>query len=173
MSLPSVEEAARAALAGEAEGFVKLGTLLAPSVKKKIWAGEYVALETQHNIDGPPPPPPPQTFTWDNNRLSICTPKAINPDSIFAWIRLFNTYATVVCEEKEAALGPALFTCQTRILDPQRRHAGFNWRSYDERFRALKAVCTSLPWELLRWEIVPELAGDVPKKNQNEQNGLI
>jgi hypothetical protein len=161
VSLPSVEEAARAALAGEAEGYVKLGTLLAPSVKKKIWAGEYVALETLHKLDEKNP-----TFTWDNNKLSISTPKASKPDSIFSWLRLFNTYAAVVCE-KEAALGPALFTYQTRILDLQRRYAGFLWRSYDERFRALKAVCTSLPWEMLRWEIVLELAGDVPKKNQN------
>jgi hypothetical protein len=89
VSLPSVEKAARAALA----------TLLAPSVKNKIWAGEYVALETLHKVDDKNP-----TFTWDNNRLSISTPKSSKPDSIFAWIRLFNTYAVVV--KKKLRSGP-------------------------------------------------------------------
>ena len=38
------------------------------------------------------------------------------------------------------------------ILDMHRRHGGFAWRVYDERFRRLRALAPSMPWHLTNWD---------------------
>ena len=39
------------------------------------------------------------------------------------------------------------------ILDMHRRHGGFAWRVYDERFRRLRALAPSMPWHLTNWDL--------------------
>ena len=38
------------------------------------------------------------------------------------------------------------------ILDMHRRHGGFAWRVYDERFRRVRALAPSMPWHLKNWD---------------------
>ena len=39
------------------------------------------------------------------------------------------------------------------ILDMHRRHGGFAWRVYDERFRRVRALAPSMPWHLTNWDL--------------------
>ena len=38
------------------------------------------------------------------------------------------------------------------ILNMHRRHGGFAWRIYDERFHRLRTLAPSMPWHLKNWD---------------------
>ena len=88
-------------------------------IKAHIWAGQYVDLPSlisfvgRHSL----------TVNMDNGTptLSLATPRTAPVEHIWAWLRLFPTYAAVYTERQPQA-APGLFTYAIRILDLQRRY---------------------------------------------------
>jgi len=131
-----------------------LGLTVPPSVKAKIWAGEYVELATLNSASVIP----------DSRELLSAEEKKACPkypkiENIWDWLRMFHIFASIYTS-KHLELAPELFSYETRIIDLHRRYKGFVWKAYDERFRAARAVVPSLSWEKINWDLVMELIGD-------------
>ena len=124
-------------------------------MKSKIWAGKYVTLQKLASKYDP-------SFAVAVNKegsihkLALKAEKTEQPANIFQWFRLFATYASVRMQRFPTE-GQALLTYAVRIMDMQRSYGGFVWRSYDERFRQLKAVMPSLAWHKINWDICMEV----------------
>ena len=142
--------------------YFALGATLDMRTKTRIWSGQYIDLPSlvsavgRHgltvNMDGGQP------------TLSLATPRTEPVEHIWAWVRLFFTYAAIYSERKPQD-APGLFTYAVRILDLQRRYRGTMWRAYDERFRSLKAYCPQLPWHTINWDLANELIGEMATPN--------
>ena len=46
-----------------------------------------------------------------------------------------------------------MLTYMVSIVDMHRRHGGFAWRVYDEKFRRVRALVPSMPWHQTNWEL--------------------
>jgi len=117
------------------DSFLTLGATTTPTVKSKIWAGQYVelsslSLATQQR--------PALALSWEgaNPTLAMAPQHQSPPQNVAEWLKLFNTFAAIYVEvhPQEAA---ALFTYSIRILELQASHRGTVWREYDERFRRI------------------------------------
>jgi hypothetical protein len=131
-----------------------LGLTVPPSVRSKIWAGEYVELATLNSASVLP----------DHRDSSSAEDRKTNPkypkiENIWDWLRMFHIFAAIYTT-KHQALAPELFSYETRIIDLHRRYKGLVWKAYDERFRAARAIVPSLSWEKINWDLVMELNGD-------------
>ena len=101
--------------------FFALGATLDMRIKVRIWSGQYVDLASlaiaigRHSL----------TVNMDNGQptLSLATPHAEPIEHIWAWLRLFFTYASIYSERRPQE-APGLFTYAVRILDLQRRYRG-------------------------------------------------
>ena len=136
--------------------FFSLGATIDPKLKVRIWNGEYIEVGSLTSTTNNPSLT--INMSSDNPTLALSTPRSAKPDNIWAWLRLFHTYASIYCE-KFPAEGPSIFTYVIRILDLHRRYKGPVWRSYNERFRALRALMP-LSWDKIHWDITMELIGD-------------
>ena len=134
-----------------------LGVTVDPRIKAKIWAGQYVELASLHSVVDQRPA---LAVAWEGDQphLAVAPPRHAAPSNVTEWQKLFLTYAAIYVEAHptEAA---ALMTYAVRVVDLYASHRGFLWRAYDERFRRLRAVCTTLPWNQLNWHLVMELTG--------------
>ena len=152
--------------------FFTLGATLDMRLKARIWTGQYIDLPSLISIVGRHS----LTVNLDNGApsLSLASPRTAPVEHIWAWLRLFATYAAVYTERQPQA-APGLFTYAVRILDLQRRYKGYMWRTYDERFRSLKAYCPQLPWHVINWDLANELIGEIqtltttPSNNRNDE----
>ena len=125
--------------------FLVLWPTLDPKVKCKIWEGGYVELgslvASESNM----------TVAVNNegnqSSISLTPVRARPPGNVMEWLRLFSTYAAVYLD-RHPGEAPGILTYMVSILDMQRRHAGFAWRLYDERFRRIRALAPSMPWHI-------------------------
>ena len=84
--------------------------------------------------------------------ISVTPAKSAPPATIYHWLRLFATYAAVYTE-RYLAQGPAMWSYAIGIMDLHRQYAGTGWRTYDEKFRRVKAHCPTLPWHVVNWDM--------------------
>ena len=131
--------------------FLVLGSTLDPKIKAKIWEGVYVELG---GLSSPTDPTVSVAVSHDGQQPSVSlTPvKAKPPGNIIEWLRLFATYMCVYLQT-HASEAPSMLTYMVNILDMHRRHGGFAWRVYDERFRRVRALAPSMPWHVTNWDL--------------------
>ena len=159
---PSAPDELRAATSDIAQ-FLVLGATLDPKLRAKIREGAYVDLgglmsstDTSVSVamgaDGQP-------------NISLTPVRARPQASISEWLRRFCTYASVYleCLPDEA---PVVMTYMVNIMDMQRRHEGFAWRAYDERFRRVLAMSPQLPWHVTNWDLaMAAIHGSAPQQH--------
>ena len=134
--------------------YLLLGASLDAKLKSKIWSGRYVnlsRLSTKHD----PSFSVAVTTEGRSPTLALKPSKSTAPTNIYEWQRLFATYASVYLERNQSEAS-AMMTYIVRIFDLQRNYGGYVWRTYDERFRQLRASVPSLPWHIVNWDICLE-----------------
>ena len=55
------------------------------------------------------------------------------------------------------------------ILDMHRRHGGFAWRVYDERFHRVRALAPSMLWHLTNWDLAMDAVQTVVVRQSDTQ----
>lgn len=148
--------------------YLVLGATLDPKVKSKIWSKEFVDLsslkhdwvETEVDLS-----------VQDNGRpaISVKPSKSSPPANVYQWISLFGVYAAVYLERfpQEA---PHLMTYIVRILELSRKHQGFVWTAYDDKFRRIRAYVDA-PWHVTNWELMHQaMATNVPQVQNFQRN---
>jgi hypothetical protein len=133
--------------------YLVLGATLDPKIKAKVWAGQYVELSSlsdQSDVKVS------VSVNKDDSLISLTPAKSPPPATIYSWLRLFAAYAAVYLE-RYPAQGPAMFSYTVRIFDLHRQYGGVAWRNYDEKFRRVKAVCPTLPWHTVNWDMAMSL----------------
>ena len=130
--------------------FLVLGSTLDSKLKCKIWEGGYVEMGSLVASEST------MTVAVNNegNQSSIyLTPvRARPPGNVMEWLRLFSTYAAV-CLDRHPDEAPGVLTYIVSIIDMQRRHGGFAWRLYDERFRRIRSLAPSMPCHVTNWDV--------------------
>ena len=133
--------------------YLTLGANLDQKTKTKISEGGYVELGSLASSSDTSV----SVAVDDNGQPSISlTPgRAKPPANISEWLRLFATYASIYLQVHPHEASPIL-TYMVRIMDMAKRHGGYAWRLYDERFRRLRAMAPQLPWHLTNWDLALE-----------------
>ena len=84
--------------------------------------------------------------------ISLAPVRTKPPSSIYEWLRLFGTYASIYLQA-HAYEAPSLMTYMVAIMDMSKRHGGYAWRVYDEKFRRIRALSPTLPWHVTNWDM--------------------
>ena len=72
--------------------------------------------------------------------------------SIYEWLPLFCTYASIYLQA-HADEAAALMTYMVAIMNMSKRHGGYAWRVYDDKFRRIRALSPTLPWHVTNWDL--------------------
>lgn len=145
--------------------YMVLGSTVDRKMKEKIWRKEYIDLSQLSNKEESPPM---AISLLDSGRpsLSLKTPKSAPPSNIFQWLESFSTFSAIYLQ-KFPTEGPALFTYMSKIIDLSRKHQGYLWRSYDEKFRRVKNI-GGFEWYEMRWELIMDSTFPLFKTQQNQ-----
>ena len=130
--------------------YLVLGATLEPKIKSKIHEGRYVDLGALSS-----PTDTAVSVAMGNNgqpTISLTPVRTRPPSSIFEWLRLFGTYASIYlhAHTDEAS---SLMTYMGAIMDMSKRHGGYAWRVYDETFRRIRALSPTLQWHVTNWDL--------------------
>ena len=120
------------------------GSTLDSKIKSKIWSQEYVELgllwprnEMNNN-----------NSTSSSANASSGSARPRQPSNFIEWFRLFTTYMSVYLMKFKDE-GSALASYMQHIYGLSARvPQTYVWRTYDEKFRQLRAFCTDLPWHV-------------------------
>ena len=129
--------------------FLVSGATLDPKIRAKIWSGQYVELGSlipRTEVSGG------IQLSYARNsisQVSLIPSRPRQPANFTEWLRWFTIFASVYTEKFPDA-APQMFTYIQRILAlASRKPATYAWRSYDERFRQVKAFNPAATWHLV------------------------
>ena len=120
--------------------YLVLGATLEPKIKSKICeGGMWISLRClrQHTA---------VSVAMGNNgqpTISLTPVRARPPSSIYEWLRLFGTNASIYLQT-HADEAASLMTYMVAITDMSKRHGGYAWRVYDEKFGRIRTLPPTL-----------------------------
>ena len=128
-----------------------LGSVVPTKIKSRIWADEYVELQSLIKDDDEEE----VTFTLNKNKggslLSVATPnqraKPIN--NIQDWSNAMLVFGAIYTQ-RHPSTAPKLFKYIKTVRDMESK--GGNWSYYDIQFRKLKAH-NGWNWDFIHWEL--------------------
>lgn len=130
--------------------YLILGSVVDRKLKEKIWSREYIDLPQLINKEDTDVAV--SIHNGGRPSFSIRQNKSSPPGNIFQWLEMFSTFASIYLE-KFPMEGPSLFTYMSKIIDLSRKHQGYLWRTYDEKFRRVKKRA-NFEWHEMRWELI-------------------
>ena len=119
--------------------YLVLGATIEHKIKSKIWG--YVDLGALSS-----PTHTSVSLAIVNNvqpTISLTPLRARPPSSIYEWLRLFGTYANI-CLQTHTDEAASLMTYMVAITDMSKRHGGYAWRVYDEKFGRIRTLPSTL-----------------------------
>ena len=143
--------------------FLVLGATLEPKIKAKNCEGGYVDLGALCS-----PTDTTVSVAMGNNgqpSISLTPVRTKPPSSIYEWLRLFRTYASIYLQA-HADEAASLMTYMVAIMDMSKRHGGYAWRVYDDKFRRIRALSPTLPWHVTNWDLAMDaIHANVPGRS--------
>ena len=132
-------------LAGDPlSSFFVAGVTVNPKIKAKIWAGEYIELGILKPRKVGRSEPKPST---SSGSAAPSDPK--QPATFLEWFEWFTTFAAIYCT-KQPKESVSLFSYMQLIYGLyQEPPLSYVWRTYDEEFRKLRALCNEFPWHTI------------------------
>ena len=134
--------------------FLVAGSTLDDRIRVKIVTGQYVDLASLL------PKSDQQTgfvqISESGHHLQFNPGRPRAPTSFMEWLKLFCIYASTYTEA-HPEYAPAMFSYIMRILSLYRNNQGsYLWRQYDEMFRRMRVINTTLPWQIINNSILRE-----------------
>ena len=130
--------------------YLVLGATLEPKIKSKICVGGYVDLGALSS-----PTDTAVSVAMGNNgqpTISLTPVRTRPPSSILECLRLFGNYASIYLQA-HADEESSLMTYIVAIMDMSKRHGGYAWRVYDEKFRRIRALSPTLQLHVTNWDL--------------------